>query len=87
MKTVYFDDTLRTRSGKRIPYYDSTSVSDDNAHDGALVWFHIRYGLMHLYRLHQVDSHNFIAEDLHVVCSTSSEKWRTWGNNPSLALA
>ncbi len=84
MKTVYFDDILRTRTGLK-PYYDTTEVS--NATDGELKWFHIRYGCMHLYRLHQVDADNFIAEDLHIVCSTSNEKWNAWWENPTLALA
>ena len=83
MKTIYFDDTLRTRKGS-IPYYDMTEVS--NATDGELMWFHVRYGWMRLYRLHQVDTDNFIAEDLHIVCTTSSEKWDSWSENPALAL-
>ena len=84
MKTVYFDDTLRTRKGV-TPYYDTTEVS--NATDGELVWFHERYGYMKLYRLHEVDSTNFIAEDLHIVCRTCDERWYEWSENPLLALA
>ena len=83
--TVYFDDTLRTHKGKRVPFYDITQVS--NATDGELKWFHERYGYMKLYRLHQVDETNFIAEDLHISCKTSDEHWREWGENPLLALA
>ena len=85
MKTVYFDDTLRTYKGKRVPYYDCTQVS--NATDGELAWFHEGYGCMKLYRLHQVDADNFVAEDLHILCYTSSEVWRAWSENPLLALA
>ena len=84
MKTIYFDDTLRTRKG-RVPFYDFTQVSETT--DGELVWFHERYGYMKLYRLHQVDADNFIAEDLHTVCRTSDERWSEWGENPLLALA
>ena len=84
MKTIYFDDTLRTRKGLK-PYYECVEVTE--AFDGQLAWFHIRYGCMHLYRLHQVDADNFIAEDLHIVCSTSNEKWHSWSENPLLALA
>jgi len=83
MKTVYFDTLLRTRKGVKA-YYETAEVS--NATDGELVWFHSAYGLMRLYRLHEVDCDNFVAEDLRVVCSTKSELWRSWGENPSLAL-
>ena len=83
MKTVYFDSKLRTRKGW-IPYYDTTEVS--NATDGELKWFHDGYGLMCLYRLYQVDADNFIAENLHIVCFTSSEEWDSWLKNPTLAL-
>lgn len=85
MKTVYFDDTIRNRFGKRAPFYDTTHVNE--ATDGDLRWFHTRYGMMHLYRLHEVDSTNFIAEDLHIVCRTSDERWHEWSENPLLALA
>jgi hypothetical protein len=41
---------------------------------------------MYLYRLHQVDDRNFIAEDTGAYCSTDCEEWETWRANPALAL-
>lgn len=83
MQTVYFDAKLRTRKGF-IPYWDEVRV--DSAYDGQLVWFHERYGRMYLYRLHQVDDRNFIAEDTGARCSTDREEWEAWHANPALAL-
>lgn len=84
MKIVYFDSTLRTRKGNRVPYWDTTYV--DNVHNGELKWFHEGYGTMCLYKLHQVDDCNFIAENLHKFCRTADARWSTWVKFPELAL-
>lgn len=63
-KTVYFDSTVRTKSGKRAPFWDSTVIEDD-LEDKQEIWFHESYGRCKLYRLHKVDETNYIAEDLH----------------------
>lgn len=81
---VWFDSTLKCRSGKRIPYWEDTTI--DEAKDKDLVWFHEGYGLMALYRLHIVDEKNAIAEKLNKWCRTSSSRWEELSDNPELAL-
>ena len=90
-KTLLFDDTLKTRSGKRIPYWhEQRWPSDDDSQcvDQSLHWFHEGYGLFQLYRLHQVenDKDYFICEPLKKYCRTNSEKWDLYSSHPELAL-
>ena len=66
---VWFDDEIRTRSGKRVPFYDSTII-EEPIRDQQEMYFHICYGRSKLYRLHKVDEKNYIAEDLH------KSKWK-----------
>ena len=71
MKTILFDATLTTYKGKRVHYYDEQDTK--SAEDKELRWFHIGYGTMSLYRLHQVDADNFIAEPLDRYCRAGEE--------------
>lgn len=82
---VWFDAKIKVRSGKRVPFWDRTSVESE-VKDKDLMWFHEGYGMMGLYRLHIVDKDNAVAEDLHKWCSTESEKWEDLAENPELAL-
>ena len=82
---VWFDSKLKTRSGKRVPYWESSSV-DEKVEDQDLVWFHEGYGMMGLYRLHVVDDDNAIAEDLKKWCSTESSRWEEFEDHPEKAL-
>lgn len=84
MINVLFDSYLKCRSGRRLPYYDVSYV--EKAEDQELVWFHEGYGLMKLYRLHEVDRENYIAEPTKVSCYTKSDKWDLYKSNPELAL-
>ena len=93
-KLLLFDDTLKCRSGKRIPYYNQqTTGNDDDSDviDQSLHWFHEGYGSMQLYRLHEADEDDryiyYICEPLHKYCSTSSDNWDAWSRQPELALA
>lgn len=83
---IWFDDWIKTRSGKRKPYYDFVKL-ERIVKDQELIWFHEGYGRMQLYRVHKVDDENFIAEDLHKGCYTSSDRWDELSENPELALA
>ena len=85
-KEIYFDSTLKCRSGKRIPYWDITTT-DDDIKDQDLRWFHEGYGFFRLYRLHKVDDVNFIAEDLYHVMRTGNENWDLYIEHPELLLA
>lgn len=82
---VWFDDYIRCRSGKLLPYYSYSQVEQE-LKDKELAWFHEGYGRMCLYRLWKVDSENFIAENLKIYCRTDYERWREWLSNPELAL-
>lgn len=82
---IWFDDVIRTRSGKRVPSWSFTTT--DSAVDKELKWFHEGYGVNQLYRLHKVDDENFIAESLRKLCFTSNENWEEYLRNPALALA
>ena len=82
---VWFDDYIRCRSGKTLPYYDY-SIVEREIKDKELVWFHEGYGRMSLYRLWKVDSENFIAEKLRIYCRTNYERWLEYLSNPELAL-
>ena len=83
---IWFDDWIKCRSGKRKPFWQSTTL-ERIVEDQELIWFHECYGMMNLYRMHKVDDENFIAEDLKVCCSTSSRLWDSWSENPELAIA
>lgn len=88
-KILIFDDTLKTRSGKRIPFYHEQSWGNDDDSecvDQSLHWFHEGYGSFQLYRLHQVDDHNFICEPLHKFMRTTDIKWDLFTEHPELAL-
>lgn len=94
-KILIFDATLRTKSGKLVPYYteQTTGMDDDSDFiDQSLHWFHERYGVFQLYRLHQVDDSNenyiyFICEPLKKYVQKSSEEFEELMENPELALA
>lgn len=87
MANVWFDDFLKCRSGKVVPYYDRASVSDDEIFDKKLIWFHEGYGRMVLYRVHQVDdTDDYIAESMRKSTYTGSDNWKLWSDNPELAL-
>ena len=60
MITVWFDDILKTKTGKNKPYWSATEVKD--AVDQEEVYFHEGYGRLRKYRLHKVDEINYIAE-------------------------
>lgn len=67
MKILLFDDILKTRSGKLIPYYHQQPWGNDDESDvvdQAELWFHEGYGLFQKYRLHDVDGINYICEPL-----------------------
>ena len=88
-KTLIFDDVLKIRSGKRIPFYKEQSWGMDDESgctDQSLHWFHEGYGSFQLYRLHQVDDVNYICEPLHKYCSTSSDRWEEFTEHPEMAL-
>ena len=85
MISVYFDDVLKTRSGKIKPFW-SVSYIEEGASDNQLVWFHERYGLMRLYRLLKVDDKNYIAEYAGRCICTNDSRWSDWLANPELAL-
>ena len=85
MNTILFDDTFTSkRTGKRIYDYDTMTL--DTAQDQQLIWIHSRHGFMRLYKLLQVDTTNFIAQDMHKGCFTSSDNWDEYMHNPELAL-
>lgn len=91
-KILLFDDVLKTKSGKRIPYYKeqtSGSDNDEDITDQSLHWFHEGYGTMQLYRLHKVEDkiyEYYICEPLKKYCSTGSEQWNLFSEHPELAL-
>ncbi len=89
-KILMFDGTLKTRSGRRIPWTDEQTTGNDddsNIVDQSLHWFHEGYGSFQLYRLHQIDdTRYYICEPLHKYCSTSSENWDRFTEDPELAL-
>lgn len=82
---LWFDDYIRCRSGKLLPYYTCSRVEHE-LKDKELVWIHVGYGRMCLYRLWKVDFENFIAENLKIYCRTNDERWDKWLSNPELAL-
>ena len=82
---IYFDSTLRTRSGRRVPYWDITRT-DAKIRDGELRWFHEGYGRMKLYRLWKVDEENFIADSTGVWSHTHDPNWELYSKDPELAL-
>lgn len=83
--TVWFDDWLKTRSGKMVPFYDYT-ILEEQVEDGSLHWFHEGYGRMVLYRLWKVDDDNFIAEKMGRSCRTTNSDWQKLLAEPWLAL-
>ena len=89
-KILMFDDRLKCRSGKIIPYCsEQTTGNDDDSDiiDQSLHWFHEGYGSFQLYRLHQIDDTNYyICEPLHRFIRTSNERWNDYMDNPELAL-
>ena len=82
---IWFDSYIRTRSGKRIPYYDRVT-EERYLKDQELMWFHEGYGRMVLYRIWKVDDENFVAENTGASCYTSSDNWGLYSENPELAL-
>ena len=84
---IWFDDVIRTRSGKRKPYYTFSQVEGDNVcKDKEIRWFHEGYGLMKLYRIHVVDDENAIEEDVGATCFTRDPDWQAFSICPELAL-
>lgn len=83
---VYFDSRLKTKTKGTIPYYD-ISFNVANCEDKKLMWFHEGYGMMRLYRIHQIDrSSDFIAELAGPICRTSSSEWTSYLENPEYAM-
>lgn len=85
MAMVYFDYAFKSKkTGKKVYFYDFVQV--DKAQDQELKWFHVRHGLMKLYRLLQVDAENFIAQDMNTSCFTTNDNWERWLRDPLLAI-
>ena len=82
---IWFDDKIKTRSGKRVPFWNFT-ILEQEVKDKELMWFHEAYEMMGLYRVHKVDTENFVAEDLGKWISTSNPDWEKYCDNPELAL-
>lgn len=83
---VWFDDTIRGKNGKNIPFWYCT-VIETEFKDQDLAWFHERYGWMQLYRLWKVDAENFIAEKIGRKIRKESDEFEEWRKNPESALA
>lgn len=86
MVFVYFDSILKTRNGKKIPYWESSYLNDNEVADNQLTWFHEGYGLMKLYKLLKVDDNNYIAENMKRSIRTGSPNWPEYSEHPALAL-
>lgn len=78
IKLLLFDDVLKTRSGKKIPYYHEQTTGNDDDSDITHLsehWFHEGYGRFQCYRLHETDEDEryiyYICEPLHKFKSTS----------------
>lgn len=86
---VWFDDWIRTRSGKRIPYWSFTQIEGEDILDGSYHFFHEGYGRMQLYRLWYVDEENgdqnFIAEDMKRWIFTDDPAWPIVREDPKIA--
>lgn len=83
--TVFFDSTFKSKNTGKIFYdYDTTTMPE--AHDNELVWVHIHYGRMRLYKLLQVDDSNYIAQDMHKFLWPGDENYEHRLAHPELEI-
>lgn len=86
-KYILFDDYLKTRSGKRLPYYDEQTHDEEYAGelvDKSLHWFHEGYGTFQLYKIHDVDGVNYIAEPLRKFINKRDDDFEAFIHSPEL---
>lgn len=82
---IHFDDTIYSKLKHKRYYTVDTRTADYPVYDGKLVWYHISYGTMYLYKLLKVDDHNYIAD--HVATAwTCDPDWDNLLANPELAI-